>query len=153
MLFPDTRFDFRNKITWHYQATIKFEQQKVTPQWDTLDKKHLTRLSRVVNYLQARRRRIIELGEFNLKFSKTSCALDTVCCVRLMCLAASDNAYSHKCMHSNMDGGIVLLFGDRRCCWQIYLNRLRYGKVIRLVWNKPTPYKPVSHNPVWFCCC
>jgi hypothetical protein len=38
ILFPDTGFGFSNKLTWHYQGTIKFEQQKVTSQWDTLDK-------------------------------------------------------------------------------------------------------------------
>jgi len=57
--------------------------------------KHTARHSHVVNYLQATRAQAIELGEFNLKFSKTSSSLDTVCCVRIMYWATSDNAYTH----------------------------------------------------------
>jgi len=37
-IFPGTGFGFRNKIIWHYQGTINFEQKKVASRRDSLHK-------------------------------------------------------------------------------------------------------------------
>jgi hypothetical protein len=66
------------------------------------------------------RGREIGLGEVNLKFSVTSCALNVVCCVRLG-KTFCDNTYTHKFIHSDLDGGVTILVVDTRRSKHIYL--------------------------------